>query len=110
MSLTPLTPPLPPRKVRLCHIFFALLMAMNDPLPAKLNCAENIDLKYLLLFIDLQLEGYIHAQSPVKTVRNSRTPYFDCLFQTDKDKRSVLSVLILPKESTCNRHINKSHV
>ena len=60
MSLTPLTPPLPPRKVRLCHIFFALL-AMNDPLPAELNCTENIDLKYLLLFTDLQLEGYIYT-------------------------------------------------
>ena len=86
MSLSPLTPPLPPRKVCLCHIFFALL-AMNDPLPAAVNCMENIELKYLLLFIDLQLEGYIHAQSPVKTVRNSRTPYFDCLVQTDKDKK-----------------------
>ena len=36
----PPPPPLPPRKVHLRHIFFALL-AMNDTLPAKLKFREN---------------------------------------------------------------------
>ena len=40
-----------------------------------------------LFFLDLQLEGYIHALSPVKTARNSRMAYFDCLIQTDKDNK-----------------------
>lgn len=39
------------------------------------------------MFIDLQLEGYIHALSPVKTAHNSRMPYFDCLIWTDQDKK-----------------------
>ena len=44
-------------------------------------------LKHLVLFIDLQIEGYVQALSTVRTAFISRTPYFDCLIQTNQDKK-----------------------
>ena len=48
----------------------------------------------------VQWKRFVIAERPISIV----------LFRQKKTKRSVLSVLILPKESTCNRHINKSHL
>jgi len=43
---------------------------------------------YFLLAFNLELQGYVHALSPIRTARNkARTTYFNCIIQTDEEQK-----------------------
>ena len=79
-------------------------------LPIHYHATFTLNSNFSLLFCflsDLQLQGFVHALSAVKTLIKYK-PYFDCLIQTNETERSELCAMIPNKEENWNYSNNKN--
>ena len=52
---------------------------------------------FIFLFLDVEIQGYLHSLSPIKNTKKKQTPYFDFFLQTS-DTNKVRGICYEPQQ------------
>ena len=70
-------------------------------------CVHNLGF-FRILFLDFEIQGYLHSLSPIKNTKKKQTPYFDFFLQTS-DTNKVRGICYeRNKERTCLNRSRKN--
>ena len=59
-------------------------------------CVHNLGF-FRILFLDFEIQGYLHSLSPIKNTKKKQTPYFDFFLQTS-DTNKVRGIFYEPQQ------------
>ena len=59
-------------------------------------CVRNSGF-FVFLFLDVEIQGYLHSLSPIKSTKKKQTPYFDFFLQTS-DTNKVRGICYEPQQ------------
>lgn len=73
-----------------------MLVEPKAPCYCAYMCVHNLGF-FRILFLDFEIQGYLHSLSPIKNTKKKQTPYFDFFLQTS-DTNKVRGICYEPQQ------------